>query len=364
MNVAALFVQRRGVYSTLDVDVWDEARDARLYKGPHPVVAHPPCSRWCRLAGLVEARWGHKRGEDGGCFASALDSVRRWGGVLEHPAFSDAFAAHGISEPVGVGVWQRTLCGGWVARVDQGHFGHRAKKATWLYAYGVPSLPSLPSLPGECVVSWCMNRQWRGDDRPRITKREASATPLAFAKLLVELAASACSSRGSTRAEPSSSPTPASEREPVADDAGQQESAERHPSQPSPTPAGRRPTARVEASRPSGPLASSQTLGGTCRDRRQTTLFELRSCAWCCGPLRDDARPHALTCSKRCRQARQRRLARERSVAPPAAPRHFRATSPERSATGPCNPVAKHQATAEVRECIEPADLPRGGRKS
>ena len=78
--VAALFVQTNGVYYGLpDVDPWDQRRDARLYDGPHPVVAHPPCSRWCRLAGLVEARWGHKRGEDGGCFAAALAAVRRWG---------------------------------------------------------------------------------------------------------------------------------------------------------------------------------------------------------------------------------------------------------------------------------------------
>lgn len=79
--IAALFVATGGAYFDLpDVDPWDEVRDARLYVGPHPVVAHPPCSRWCRLAGLVEARWGHRRGDDGGCFASALASVRRWGG--------------------------------------------------------------------------------------------------------------------------------------------------------------------------------------------------------------------------------------------------------------------------------------------
>ena len=43
--VAALYVQRGGAYFGLpDVDPWDEERDARLYPGPHPVVAHPPCS--------------------------------------------------------------------------------------------------------------------------------------------------------------------------------------------------------------------------------------------------------------------------------------------------------------------------------
>ena len=137
--IAALFVTKGGCYFGLpDVDPWDETRDARLYAGPWPVVAHPPCSRWCRLAGLVEARWGHKRGEDGGCFASALASVRRWGGVLEHPAYSDAWGAFGIARPPRTGGWvPADGSGGWTCHVEQGRYGHPAKKATWLYACGV-----------------------------------------------------------------------------------------------------------------------------------------------------------------------------------------------------------------------------------
>src|SRR3990167_2297049 len=106
MRVAALFVDPRVVYSGLpDVEVWCEQRDARLYAGPWPVVAHPPCARWCRLAGLVEARWGHKRGEDGGCFEAALRAVRTWGGVLEHPAYRDAWDAFGLPVPPRHGGW-------------------------------------------------------------------------------------------------------------------------------------------------------------------------------------------------------------------------------------------------------------------
>src|SRR4051812_17150052 len=114
--IAALFVQSRGVYFNLpDVDPWDAKRDARSYAGPWPVVAHPPCARWCRLAGLVEARWGHKRGEDGGCFMAALNAVRTWGGVLEHPAYSDAWPRFLLPEPSTGGGWQRGICGGWSA---------------------------------------------------------------------------------------------------------------------------------------------------------------------------------------------------------------------------------------------------------
>lgn len=202
--ISALYVKRGGPYYGLEgVDPWDEARDARLYAGPWPVVAHPPCSRWCRLAGLVEARWGHKRGEDGGCFAAALEAVRTWGGVLEHPAYSDAWAAFGLPVPPTGGGWQMGLCGGWSAYVEQGRYGHRARKATWLYAFGVRRLPALrwgrtgywPSYAKErgrrrfeAAVSWCRNHGL--EEVPRIGKREASATPPEFRDALLEIARS------------------------------------------------------------------------------------------------------------------------------------------------------------------------------
>jgi hypothetical protein len=191
--IAALFVQKGGCYWGLpDVDAWDEARDARLYAGPWSVVAHPPCSRWCRLAGLVEARWGHKRGEDGGCFKSALASVRAWGGVLEHPAYSDAWAAFDLPVPLAHGGWQRGMCGGWSAQVEQGRYGHMARKATWLYAYGC-ELPALKwgrvSDKVPAMVSWCRNHS--NDPRPRVGKKVASATPHAFREVLLSMARSA-----------------------------------------------------------------------------------------------------------------------------------------------------------------------------
>lgn len=48
-QIAALFVATGGCYFGLPgIDPWDKARDARLYAGPWPVVAHPPCERWGR----------------------------------------------------------------------------------------------------------------------------------------------------------------------------------------------------------------------------------------------------------------------------------------------------------------------------
>lgn len=190
--IAALYVHKNGAYFGLDdVDPWDEARDARAYAGPHPVVAHPPCSRWCRLAGLVEARWGHKKGDDGGCFAAALRDVRRWGGVLEHPAYSDAWAAFDLPRPVRGAGWVQGKCGGWSCHVEQGQYGHPAKKATWLYAFGT-ELPELDwsSGSGVALVSWCGNHVKSSEKHPRIGKKAAAATPPAFRAVLLDLARS------------------------------------------------------------------------------------------------------------------------------------------------------------------------------
>lgn len=142
--IAALYVQAGGVYAGLPhVDVWDEARDARRYDGPHPVVAHPPCQRWCSKGWHGSPQQPHRftKGDDGGCFAAALAAVRRWGGVLEHPAHSHAWLAHGLPWPAAEG-WQMDVHGGWCCHVEQGFYGHPANKPTWLYAVGC-DLPSL-----------------------------------------------------------------------------------------------------------------------------------------------------------------------------------------------------------------------------
>lgn len=195
--IAALYVETGGVYyGRDDVDPWGVERDARKYAGPWPVVAHPPCQVWCRLAGFVEARWGHKRGEDGGTFNAALDSVRAHGGVLEHPAWSDAWAAHDLLAPPRSGGWiVADFFGGWTCYVEQGRYGHPAKKATWLYARGV-DLPSLrwghnADQKSEALVSWCGNHVSSGEVRPRLGKKAANASPPAFAELLINMARSA-----------------------------------------------------------------------------------------------------------------------------------------------------------------------------
>lgn len=195
MLCAALFVQPDGCYANLpNVDAWPESRDARLYAGPLPVVAHPPCQLWGAMANVNFARWGgeHNRpGNDAGCFASALDSVRKFGGVLEHPAKSRAFAAHGLPAPRGIG-WQRTACGGWVCEVWQSAYGHRANKATWLYYVGKnPPAPLIWDRPTGTHQIGFRDQRAKASNKPTLGKREANATPIEFRDQLLQLAIAA-----------------------------------------------------------------------------------------------------------------------------------------------------------------------------
>jgi len=146
--IAALYVEKDGAYFGVPgVEPWDEARDARNYAGPHAVVAHPPCQRWGRFwHGSTRKPHQFEKGEDGGCFAAALNSVREFGGVLEHPADSHAWAHFGIPAPPRGGGWiQTSVTNEWTCCVYQGHYGHFAGKGTWLIAAGM-ARDKLPDL--------------------------------------------------------------------------------------------------------------------------------------------------------------------------------------------------------------------------
>jgi hypothetical protein len=218
VTIAALYVAPGGCYWDLpDVDPWGcretpaelgacepPERDARLYAGPWPVVAHPPCARWGRYwFGGPSAKVRRELGDDGGCFAAAIASVRRWGGVLEHPEGSKAWKHFGLVDPPKRGGWIMAGDGqGWTCCVEQGHYGHRSRKATWLY-YVKPWTAPLPAfIWGPSVATARIDEGFhsseerraaraRGDVAlPRLTDRERAATPLPFRDALLDIARS------------------------------------------------------------------------------------------------------------------------------------------------------------------------------
>jgi hypothetical protein len=201
--LAALYVDPTGCYAGLPgVDVWDEARDARRYTGPYPVVAHPPCQRWGRFwHGSTRKPHQFRLGEDQGCFAAALTAVRNYGGVLEHVADSHAWAFFGLAQPPREGGWIKADGrGGYTCCVEQGHYGHKANKPTWLYAAGV-ELPDLIWGRGEQRLHPVALAKYGYAKARRIgmmameggkhKTRNREATPPIFRDLLLSIAATA-----------------------------------------------------------------------------------------------------------------------------------------------------------------------------
>lgn len=176
--VAVLFARTDSVYKTLPgCDVWDIERDARLWPGGCPVVAHPPCRAWGRLRQFAKPR------DDEKALAPwAVDRIRQFGGVLEHPAESSLWAHCSLPRPGRA----PDDFGGWSMAVRQCDFGHKAEKLTWLYVVGVhpDDLPVMPSHKEPTHVV-------RGDADailPSVTKAEREHTPPEFAAWLVDLA--------------------------------------------------------------------------------------------------------------------------------------------------------------------------------
>lgn len=216
--VAALYVETDGTYFGLaDVDPWDEKRDARLYRGPHPIVAHPPCQRWGRFwHGSTRKPHQFKLGDDGGCFEAAFWAAQTYGGVIEHPADSHAWAHYGIPKPPRTGGWINACMGygmkpAWTCCVYQGKYGHVAGKPTWLLVVGVP-LHKLPELRWGKTEQRIHPRalELHGYEKARRIgmmamlggkhkTRLRNATPEEFRDMLIELAASATNPRSWAR---------------------------------------------------------------------------------------------------------------------------------------------------------------------
>ena len=104
--VAALWVRHDSTYWSIPgVECYDVRRNAYSYRGPHPIIAHPPCG--------PHGRYRSHCNQDAfaGCYALMLADVL--GGVVEQPASSRLFRGGEL--------------------VNQGDYGHLAVKATRLY---------------------------------------------------------------------------------------------------------------------------------------------------------------------------------------------------------------------------------------
>ncbi len=189
MNVAALYIDPLGPYPKMtDVDCWDESRDATKYNGPLPVVAHPPCGPWGRLRHL-------SRKDSPALALRAIEQVRAFGGVLEHPQYSLLWKTVGLPKP---GEWLPDEFGGSSIELSQCNWGHPARKMTWLYLVGVRAPIRFP--PPREPTHWISGGRGREGKKAKTTPvppgikvcsaQQRRRTPVAFAEWLVSLARS------------------------------------------------------------------------------------------------------------------------------------------------------------------------------
>lgn len=179
--IAVLFARQDSIYKTLPgLDVYDKERDALNYKGGSPVIAHPPCRGWGRLRRFAKPEPGETE-----LAIWAIEQVRQWGGVLEHPETSLLWRH--LDLPLGS---KSDSYGGFTLSIDQHWFGHRARKRTWLYICGIDpaDIPPYP-LRFELITHGVGSVVRKGhlSFKPKISKPEREHTPLELAKWLIEL---------------------------------------------------------------------------------------------------------------------------------------------------------------------------------
>jgi len=182
--ISALFVRKDSVYKALGIDCWDIERDATKWPGGNPVIAHPPCRAWGKLVHFAKPREGEKE-----LAIKSIEWIRKYGGVLEHPAASRLWPFLKLPK-----TGMKDRYGGYSICIDQFWFGHKARKKTLLYICGCAEseLPPIPLRFDAVTHVVGLNKKNRfgrvNDNRKEITRAEREHTPIALAKWLIEVA--------------------------------------------------------------------------------------------------------------------------------------------------------------------------------
>jgi hypothetical protein len=176
--ISVLFVAKNSVYKTLGVDCWDEDRDAMKWPGGNQIVAHPPCRLWS----LWMRQFSTAPITEKACARFSVGKVRRWGGVIEHPACSTLWDEMRLPKPGSSDQWGISIA------VKQFWWGHRAEKATWLYICGCSDIPEIPFKIGEADAHCCWSNRVKNRNMRRLSKDQRNATPPEFAKWLIAVA--------------------------------------------------------------------------------------------------------------------------------------------------------------------------------
>jgi len=177
--VAALYVRADSIYKKKCIECYDIERDARIYAGPYPVIAHPPCRAWGHLKGLAKPRPGEKD-----LALLAVQQVFEYGGVLEHPSGSSLFKEPRLLSTLGPDTFFMS--------VNQHWWGHKAEKRTLLYISGItPKQMPAVSLSLDAITHVVVSSRFKSGRRkslPELSKAARERTPDRFAEWLIQVA--------------------------------------------------------------------------------------------------------------------------------------------------------------------------------
>ena len=164
--IAALFVRSDNHYAAHGVDCYDFERNALTWQGGCPGIFHPPCRSWSQLSHFAKPRPGERE-----LALWAMDKVRQFGGVVEHPYNSRLWAAANCAQ-----FGMRDQHGGILVPVLQSWWGHRAPKKSCFYIVGpLPDVPDSFNPPTTTTVE-------------RMCKAERERTPADLAAWLINVA--------------------------------------------------------------------------------------------------------------------------------------------------------------------------------
>lgn len=175
-KVTVLFCQKDSIYKKMGCNCYDQERDALTWMGSEPAIYHPPCRLWSRMRHFSTA-------DDSERYLAlwAVNNVRRYGGILEHPASSSLFPFMNLPVPGSSDEF------GFTIEIDQFNFGHLARKRTWLYICGITPAEVIPFLRKKISAKCSYVVSSSKSGKVELTAKMRSETPRMMARQFVKI---------------------------------------------------------------------------------------------------------------------------------------------------------------------------------
>lgn len=176
-KTAVLYCEPGSIYHQLNCDVWDEKRNALTFNRPEPIIAHPPCRLWSRLHHFSKAPKCEKL-----MAITAMMHIRKYGGVLEHPAGSHLFRTMSCNMNGKIDKY-----GGFLRSINQKWYGYKAEKRTYLYICGIGPGELPPFDLDFTGTNYVIDTKKKNLGRKYVNKNERSTTPIKLAEYLISV---------------------------------------------------------------------------------------------------------------------------------------------------------------------------------